>query len=104
MIAAAIAAATGGGDRSGDWYRCRCPVHQSSSATLALRDSPRGLIVHCHAGCSRGDVLAELRRLGLLDGNGPARPPDPAELKRQRAAEERRRAKRIADALYLWQQ
>ena len=31
-------------------------------------DGPRGLIVHCHAGCSRDDVLAELRRLGLLDG------------------------------------
>jgi hypothetical protein len=40
-----------------------------------LRDHPRGLAVHCHAGCSRDDVLAELRRRGLLAGHSDgARP------------------------------
>src|SRR4051795_10783278 len=104
MTAAPIAAALGGAHRSGEWHRCICPVHQSSGPTLALHDGPRGLIVHCHAGCSRDDVLAELSRLRLLDSNGPAGPPGPAERERQREAEERRRAKRISDALYLWQQ
>lgn len=104
MSAADIAVALGGVCRSGAWHRCRCPVHQSRGPTLALRDGSHGPIVHCHAGCSRNDVLDELIRLGLLDGAGSDRPPDPAELEQQREAEERRRAKRIADALYFWQQ
>ena len=34
--AATIAAALGGFYRSGAWWRCRCPVHHSRGATLAL--------------------------------------------------------------------
>ena len=104
MTASPIAAALGGGYGSGEWHRCRCPVHQSNGATLALKDGPRGLIVHCHAGCSRDDVLAELRRLGFLDDEAGAAidPPDPAEIARRRAAEERNRQRRIADALDFW--
>jgi putative DNA primase/helicase len=67
VTAAEIAAALGGAMRSGRWCRCRCPVHNSRGATLALRDGARRLIVHCHAGCERRDVLAELRRRGLVD-------------------------------------
>src|SRR3954453_9331149 len=98
MTAAPIAAALGGGYRSGEWHRCKCPVHQSSGPTLALRDGPRGLIVHCHAGCSRNDVLAELCRLGLLENGagGAAAAPDPAEIERRRAIQERDRRRRIA--------
>ena len=99
-----IARRLGAAQACGGWWRCRCPVHQSSGPTLALREGSRGLIAHCHAGCSRKDVLAELRRLGLLDGAGSAGPPDPAELQREREAERRQRAKRIADALYFWRQ
>jgi putative DNA primase/helicase len=104
MIAAMVASAIGGAYRSGEWYRCRCPVHQSRGPTLALRDGPRGLIVHCHAGCSREDVLAELRRLGLLDADegAAAVPPDPAEIAQRREAEERVRQRRIAEALDFW--
>src|SRR4051812_50150868 len=101
MIAAIVATAIGGAYRSGKWYRCRCPVHQSRGPTLALRDGPHGLIVYCHAGCSRDDVLAELRRLGLLDGNGEGTrwAPDPAERERRRAAEESKRQRGIAEGL-----
>src|SRR3954452_19695686 len=88
MTAANIAATLGGACRSGAWHRCRCPVHGSSGPTLALRDGSRGLIAHCHAGCSRDDIVAELSRLGLLNSARSARPPDPAELKRQRDAKE----------------
>ena len=104
MSAETIARALGAAYRSGGWWRGCCPVHHSSGPTLALRDSPRGLIAYCHAGCSRDDVLAELSRRGLLDGAGSGGPSDPADLERQREAEERRRAKRIADALYFWRQ
>jgi hypothetical protein len=68
MTSAEIAAALGGEHRSGAWWRCRCPVHASRGSTLALRDGDRGLIAVCHAGCSRADILAELRRRGLLAG------------------------------------
>jgi putative DNA primase/helicase len=71
MLAAHIAAALGAAQRSGQWWRCICPVHGSRtgrSATLALRDGGRGLIVHCHAQCDAADILAELRRRGLLGG------------------------------------
>jgi hypothetical protein len=32
-----------------------------------MRDGDRGLIVHCHAGCSREEIMAELARRGLVD-------------------------------------
>src|SRR4030081_2939824 len=66
MTAIEIARSLGGGSRSGDWWRCRCPVHGSRGATLALRDGERGLIVECFGGCDRRDVLTELRRRGLF--------------------------------------
>jgi hypothetical protein len=67
--AADIAVALGSARRSGQWWRCVCPVHRSRtgrSLSLALRDGDRGFVVHCHAGCSRVDILAELRRLRLI--------------------------------------
>jgi putative DNA primase/helicase len=72
LIAAQIAAALGNSRHMGGWWRCVCPVHGSRtgrSLSLALRDHPRGLAVRCHAGCDPCEVLAELRRLGLLGGH-----------------------------------
>ena len=37
MTVADIARALGAARRSGPWWRCRCPVHESRGATLALR-------------------------------------------------------------------
>jgi hypothetical protein len=47
------------GEHLSRWWRCCCPVQQSSSGTLALRDGLRGLVAHCHPGCSPEDILAE---------------------------------------------
>src|SRR5207248_1459559 len=104
MIAADIATALGGAHRCGAWWRCHCPVHNSRGTTLALRDGEDGLIVKCHAGCRREDILAALRQLGLM-GDVPdpsAKSPDPAAIGRWRAAEERDRQRRITAALDLW--
>jgi hypothetical protein len=49
------------------------PVHRSRGATLALHDSERGLIAKCWAGGDSRDVLAELRRCGLIEGRGELR-------------------------------
>jgi hypothetical protein len=74
MTVAEIARALGAASQSGVWWRCICPVHRSRtrrSATLALRDGDHSIIAYCHAGCDRRDILAELRRRGLLcDGSG----------------------------------
>ncbi|HEX3416239.1 MAG TPA: hypothetical protein VHT21_07525, partial [Stellaceae bacterium] len=67
MTAADIAVRLGSAHRSGRWWRCRCPVHGSRGPTLALHDGERGLVVKCHAGCSREDIIAELRRRGLVE-------------------------------------
>jgi putative DNA primase/helicase len=71
MNAAEIAVALGAAHRSGQWWRCLCPVHGSRSArsaTLALRDGDRGLLIRCWAGCDPRDVLVELRRRRLTIG------------------------------------
>jgi putative DNA primase/helicase len=64
--AAEIAAALEG-RREGRQWRCRCPIHGGRS--LLVRDGNVGrILVFCHGGCEARDVLAELRRSGLLDG------------------------------------
>jgi hypothetical protein len=74
MTAAEIALALGPARRSGTWWwRTVCPAHHSRtghSLTLALRDHPRGLAVHCHAGCSRDDIIVALRARGLIGERG----------------------------------
>jgi putative DNA primase/helicase len=73
MIAAEIARALSSAYSSGRWWRCRCPVHGSRGATLALRNGESGLIVKCFAGCDPLNVLAELRRRGLIEDRGERR-------------------------------
>jgi hypothetical protein len=97
MIAAEIAAALGSACRSGDWWRCRCPVHGSRGFTLALRDGDRGLIVNCHGGCDRGEILAELRRRGLVGGQAKYRSQLPLGL-----SDIRDRDRRIEIARNVW--
>jgi hypothetical protein len=104
MSAATIARALGGGPTGGGWHRCPCPAHQSSGPTLALKDRQAGLVATCHAGCRRRDVLAELRRLRLLDDGDQTTAPesDPETIARHREAEAADIKRRIASALDLW--
>jgi putative DNA primase/helicase len=103
MTATEIARALGSAYRSGAWWRCRCPVHGSRGATLALKDADRGLIVKCWAGCAPREIFAELRRRRLIDESGSdAPPPDPEAEQRRREAEEAERQRRIALARDMW--
>lgn len=74
MNAATIAHALRGGRKSGaSWVAC-CPAHRDRNPSLALRDSVEGqVLVHCHAGCTQGAVIAALKELGLWPAS--AKPP-----------------------------
>jgi hypothetical protein len=72
MRADEIAAALDG-RREGRNWRCRCPVHGGCS--LSLREGHSALLVRCWAGCETRDVLAELRRLHLIAGQGDSARP-----------------------------
>lgn len=68
-----------GGHRNSDGYLVRCPVPSHGqgrgdrSPSLSIRDGDDRLLVRCFAGCDPRDVLAELRRRGLLNDDGNAR-------------------------------
>ena len=97
MSAADIAVALGDARREGRGWRCRCPLHQGRS--LTLRDGEGGcVLVTCWGGCDRLDVLAELRRRGLLDGRTTSyKRPSPQTAQREDVA-------RTARALAIWHQ
>ena len=68
-----------GGTWTGNIAMCRCPAHNDSNPSLSLRQGDRGILVTCFAGCSRDDVLRELRRVRparhypVPDATGPQR-------------------------------
>ena len=44
----------------GSW-KARCPAHDDRNPSLSVREGPNGrALVHCHAGCETGEVLAAL--------------------------------------------
>jgi putative DNA primase/helicase len=95
MNAAAIAAALGHARREGRSWRCRCPLHGGRS--LIIRDGDDGrLLVWCFGGCDRLDVLAELRRGGLLDERADCAPRTTLPPRRDDDT------RRIARALDIW--
>ena len=50
---------------SGKW-RARCPAHKSRGLSLAVADRDGSTLLHCHAGCDVGSVLAAVG-LGFRD-------------------------------------
>jgi Toprim domain len=86
-----IAEALGGHRNGPGRFLAKCVCHADGTPSLSLRDADDGaLLVFCFGGCGGLDVLAELRRLGLLERHDrdrprlrrpiaprPVRPPDP---------------------------
>jgi hypothetical protein len=110
MNARDIALALGGGraQRLPDGsYLVPCPVpghgrgRGDHNPSLRLSDGESRLLVRCFTGCDPRDVLAELRRRGLLDG-GPARAPTARKPSPADPDEERDRARRLALAVRIW--
>jgi hypothetical protein len=70
MTAETIAKALGG-HRAGATWMARCPAHDDSSPSLAIRAGRHGkVLVRCHAGCDQHDVIAALSERGLWDATG----------------------------------
>lgn len=67
------------GHRNGAGWLCQCPVPNHGKGrgdrrpSLSVHDGDDRLLVRCFAGCDPRDVLAELRRRGLLNDNGERR-------------------------------
>jgi hypothetical protein len=45
------------------WYSAKCPVHNDHRNSLSLRDSIRGIIVKCFAGCAPAAVKVAIAEL-----------------------------------------
>jgi hypothetical protein len=75
VTAQEIAIALGNATHEGRNWRCRCPLHDGVS--LCLRDGRTNLLARCWNGCETADVLAELRRRGLLGDRPDESKPSP---------------------------
>jgi DNA primase len=57
-------------------YLVCCPAHDDTLPSLSLRDGDRGLMVHCFAGCTSGEIYTAIRKKGYkLDPGDTAREP-----------------------------
>jgi putative DNA primase/helicase len=100
MMAAEVAALLGDERREGPSWRCRCPLHGGRS--LILRDGRDGtLLVTCWGGCERLEILAELRRRGLLGSDIGHRLPTAT--RSHRFKEHTGDATRVAGARAIWE-
>ncbi|MCF8709585.1 DUF7146 domain-containing protein [Rhizorhapis sp. SPR117] len=54
-----------GGTWHGRTAMCLCPAHADTTPSLSIRQGDRGILVTCFAGCTREDVLRELRRVQI---------------------------------------
>lgn len=87
------------GKRSGKGYKARCPTHDDKTPSLSITDSDKGVLVHCHAGCTFNEVSSELRNRGLWPDATPAQKEKWKEKKRQERIEDAQLTKDIGDAM-----
>jgi len=40
-----------------EWMACCCPAHEDHIPSLAIRQGDKGIVLHCHAGCTTQNVL-----------------------------------------------
>jgi hypothetical protein len=53
--------------RSGRQWVCRCPAHDDATPSLIFWQGHSAIRFKCYAGCEPEDIIAALRRRGLLD-------------------------------------
>lgn len=57
LVCARLRERTGGTGRNGSWP---CPAHDDSTPSLSVSRGKEGVVLHCHAGCAKPDVVAAL--------------------------------------------
>jgi hypothetical protein len=64
--------------KTGRGWSARCPAHEDQRASLSVDNGEKGLVIHCHAGCSPeaicGAVGLRVGDLFTTNGNGKAAP------------------------------
>jgi hypothetical protein len=70
--------------KNGAW-KCRCPAHDDTNPSFTVSETEKGVVVHCHAGCSQDAVIAALRHRGLWPEGGGYSGPDPMWRMKERA-------------------
>jgi hypothetical protein len=69
-----------GGDgvaNSSGFYRFRCVAHDDQNASGSMKDTPRGLYIKCHAGCSETEVRAAILDIMKSGAFTDQRAPEP---------------------------
>jgi hypothetical protein len=46
--------------RSGDGWSARCPAHEDENPSLSIANGKKGIVLHCHAGCTIDAITAAL--------------------------------------------
>jgi hypothetical protein len=54
--------------RSGRQWKCRCVAHEDREPSMIIFDGVTAVQVRCLAGCAPGDIIGELERRGLWEG------------------------------------
>lgn len=76
MRADDIVSKLGGVVKTSNGFDARCPAHEDKQASLSVTDGHKGLLLHCHAGCTLEQITAalDLKPADLFNGNGNSRP------------------------------
>jgi putative DNA primase/helicase len=92
------------GRKAGSGWTARCPAHEDRTPSLSIHDTDDGrVLVRCHAGCRQEHVIAALRSRGLWTERGPRSLSRRAEARVVERQPHHDGAKRIRDALAIWQ-
>jgi hypothetical protein len=59
-----------GAKRSGRQWLCRCPAHDDHNPSLIFWQGHSAIRFKCYSGCDPLDIIAALRRRGLLERHG----------------------------------
>ena len=72
-----------GGRRAGKGWEARCPAHADKNPSLSIDEGEKGVLIHCHAGCSQDAVIGALKTRGMWgiaperNGHDPSHMADP---------------------------
>jgi hypothetical protein len=62
--------------RSANGWQARCPAHDDKNPSLSIADGEKGIVVHCHAGCTIDQITAAvgLKPADLFTSNSKPEP------------------------------